>query len=109
MAGGSFVKPIYTASWPTGEFGAMGLEGAVKLGHRKELDAVEDPTERETLFNELLQKLYEQGKATESAATLEIDAVIDPIDTRKVILQALSAATNSYKQKPKRRNMVDTW
>ena len=109
MAGGSFVKPVYTASWPTGEFGAMGLEGSVKLGYRKELDAVEDPAEREALFNQLVQRLYELGKATESAAALEIDAVIDPIDTRKVILQALAAARNSYRSKPQRRNMIDTW
>lgn len=109
MAGGSFIKPVYTASWPTGEFGAMGLEGSVKLGYRKELDAVEDPAEREALFNQLVQRLYELGKATESAAALEIDAVIDPIDTRKVILQALSAVRNSYIGRPQRRNIVDTW
>ena len=109
MAGGSFVKPVYTAAWPTGEFGAMGLEGAVTLGYRKELDAVEDPAEREALFNKLLQRLYELGKATESAAALEIDAVIDPVNTRKVVLQALAAATNNYRNRPQRRNMVDTW
>ncbi len=109
MAGGSFVKPVYTASWPTGEFGAMGLEGAVTLGYRKELDAIEDPAEREALFNQLLQRLYELGKATESAAALEIDAVIDPVNTRKVVLQALAAARNQYRNRPRRRNMVDTW
>ncbi|MDX1694488.1 MAG: carboxyl transferase domain-containing protein, partial [Ketobacteraceae bacterium] len=109
MAGGSFVKPVYTAAWPTGEFGAMGLEGAVTLGYRKELDAVSDPAEREALFNRLLQRLYELGKATESAAALEIDAVIDPADTRKVIMQALNAATSLHRNKPRRRNMVDTW
>jgi acetyl-CoA carboxylase carboxyltransferase component len=109
MAGGSFVKPVYTAAWPTGEFGAMGLEGAVTLGYRKELDAVEDPAEREALFNQLLKRLYELGKATESAAALEIDAVIDPVDTRKVILKALAAAGNSHRRKAQRRNMVDTW
>ena len=46
MAGGSFHAPIFTVAWPTGEFGGMGLEGAVKLGYRKELAAIEDPAER---------------------------------------------------------------
>jgi acetyl-CoA carboxylase carboxyltransferase component len=92
LAGGSLGKPVYTAAWPTGEFGAMGLEGAVQLGYRKELEAVADPREREALFQDLLRKMYAQGKATESASFLEIDAVIDPADTRKCILRALLAA-----------------
>ncbi len=89
MTGGSFHAPVYAAAWPTGEFGGMGLEGAVRLGYRKELDAVEDPEEREALFRQLVARLYELGKATEAAAYLEIDAVIDPADTRAVILAAL--------------------
>ncbi len=92
MAGGSFVRPVYAASWPTGEFGGMGLEGAVRLGFRKELDAVAEPAERETLFQQLLARMYEVGKATEAAAHLEIDAVIDPADTREVVTRALEAA-----------------
>ncbi|MFV0277935.1 MAG: acyl-CoA carboxylase subunit beta [Parahaliea sp.] len=96
MAGGSFAAPVYAAAWPTGEFGGMGLEGAVRLGYRKELEAVEDPVEREALFNKLVTQLYELGKATEAASYLEIDAVIDPADTREVVLGALrSAGTGS--------------
>ncbi|HEY7775228.1 MAG TPA: carboxyl transferase domain-containing protein, partial [Kineobactrum sp.] len=82
MTGGSFVAPVYAAAWPTGEFGGMGLEGAVRLGYRKELEAVADPAEREALFEQLVADLYEAGKATEAASFLEIDAVIDPVDTR---------------------------
>ncbi len=92
MVGGSFVAPVYAAAWPTGEFGGMGLEGAVRLGFKKELEAVADDAEREALFEKLVGKLYEDGKATEAAAVLEIDAVIDPVDTRQVIIAALSAA-----------------
>ncbi len=92
MTGGSFMSPVYAATWPTGEFGGMGLEGAVRLGFRKELEAVEDPAEREQLFEQLVARMYEVGKATEAAAYLEIDAVIDPADTRDVILRALAAA-----------------
>jgi acetyl-CoA carboxylase carboxyltransferase component len=94
MTGGSFVNPVCAASWPTGEFGGMGLEGAVRLGFKKELDAVTDPAEREALFQQLLARMYELGKASEAAAYLEIDAVIDPADTRAVILRALAAAGN---------------
>ncbi|MFM1571703.1 MAG: carboxyl transferase domain-containing protein, partial [Porticoccaceae bacterium] len=93
MAGGSFHKPIYSAAWPSGEFGGMGLEGAVRLGFKKELAAVADNAEREALFTELVDKMYERGKATEAAAHLEIDAVIDPADTRNVIVKAFNSRT----------------
>jgi acetyl-CoA carboxylase carboxyltransferase component len=89
MAGGSFAKPLYSASWPTGEFGAMGLEGAVRLGYKKELSGVTDPEERQKLFESLLAEAYHKGQAIEAAAYLEIDAVIDPVTTRDVILQCL--------------------
>ena len=90
--GGSFREPVYTAAWPTGEFGGMGLEGAVRLGYRKELEAVEDPAERAAMFDKLVARMYEIGKATEAASHLEIDAVIDPVDTRSVVIRALNAA-----------------
>ncbi len=92
LTAGSFARPVYTAAWPMGEFGGMGLEGAVRLGFKKELAAEADPAAREALFQQLVGRLYEVGKATEAAAHLEIDAVIDPADTRAVILRALAAA-----------------
>ena len=92
MTGGSFAAPCYAASWPTGEFGGMGLEGAVRLGYRKELEAIADPAQRQALFEQLVGQLYDIGKATEAASHLEIDAVIDPNDTRKLIMLALGAA-----------------
>jgi acetyl-CoA carboxylase carboxyltransferase component len=89
MAGGSFKAPAFTISWPTGEFGGMGLEGAVKLGFRKELEAIEDLEARERMFQEMVGKLYERGKAVNMAAHFEIDAVIDPADSRRWILSAI--------------------
>jgi acetyl-CoA carboxylase carboxyltransferase component len=89
MAGGSFHHPRYSAAWPAGEFGAMGLEGAVRLGFKKELAAETDEVTKEVLFNQLVDSMYQKGKATEAAAHLEIDAVIDPADTRAVIVRAL--------------------
>jgi acetyl-CoA carboxylase carboxyltransferase component len=109
MAGGSFVTPVYAAAWPTGEFGGMGLEGAVRLGYKKELEAVEDRAERDDLFEKLVTKMYEAGKATEAAAHLEIDAVIDPADTRKVILSALASALRAESCHRRRRTFVDAW
>ena len=90
MAGGSFKAPAFTISWPTGEFGGMGLEGAVKLGFRKELAAIEDAEARETMFQQMVDKLYERGKAVNMAAHFEIDAVIDPVDSRRWILSAIA-------------------
>lgn len=92
MAGGGFDRPQYCCAWPTGEVGAMGLEGAVKLGYRDQLAAIEDPAEREREYQRLVAELYERGKALNAASLLEFDAVIDPATTRAEIDRALSAA-----------------
>ena len=105
MAAGSMQAPLATASWPSGEFGAMGLEGAVELGYRKELRAAPDGAEREELRARLLAEQYEKGKAINMAATLEIDAVIDPADTRRWLASALAAA----KPAPGRDRFIDPW
>ena len=89
MAGGSFKAPVFTISWPTGEFGGMGLEGAVKLGFRKELESVKDPAARETMFEQMVALAYERGKAINMAEHFELDAVIDPADTRRWIVTAI--------------------
>jgi len=89
MLAGSTAKPSYMLSWPQGEFGPMGLEGAIKLGFKKELSDVADDKARQALFDKLLAQQYQKGKAIEVATMLEIDAVIQPGDTRKVITAAL--------------------
>jgi acetyl/propionyl-CoA carboxylase alpha subunit/acetyl-CoA carboxylase carboxyltransferase component len=107
MMSGSTRAPLATAAWPTGEFGAMGLEGAVRLGFRKELAATADPAERARAFEERVAELYEHGKAVNAAAALEIDAVIDPARSREWIRAALEGW-----EKPDgepRRSFVDTW
>lgn len=87
MAGGSFHAPEFTVAWPTGEIGPMGLEGAVRLGFRKELDAVADPKERDALFTTLVGQAYQQGKALHAGTTFELDDVIDPAQSRAWIRQ----------------------
>lgn len=89
MLGGSTQNPHYMVSWPTGEFGAMGLEGAVKLGFKSELENLIDSEERQALFEKLLAQQYEKGKAIEVASVLELDAVIYASETRKTIVAAL--------------------
>ena len=82
MAGGGFKASVFTVTWPTGEFGGMGLEGAVKLGYRKELEAIEDPEDRQKAFESRVDLMYERGKAVNFATAFEIDDVIDPADSR---------------------------
>jgi len=106
MAGGSFHAPLFIAAWPTGEFGGMGLEGAVRLGYRKELEAETDPANQKALYDQLVAKLYAAGKATSMATALEIDAVIDPADTRRWILGGLDAAAGTTRPWEVR---VDSW
>ncbi|HLD65903.1 MAG TPA: carboxyl transferase domain-containing protein [Pseudomonas sp.] len=109
MAAGSFHSPLFTIAWPTGEFGAMGLEGAVRLGFAKELAALEDPLERQALFDKLVAKAYENGKGINMASYLEIDAVIDPQDSRNWLLRGLNATPRPAPRTGKKRPFVDTW
>jgi acetyl-CoA carboxylase carboxyltransferase component len=109
MAGGSFKAPIFTVAWPTGEFGGMGLEGAVKLGYRKELEAVTDPAARKALFEEMVARMYEHGKAVSYATYFELDDVIDPAESRRWIMTALRAAPPPPPRTGKKRPCVDTW
>jgi acetyl-CoA carboxylase carboxyltransferase component len=109
MAAGCFKSPLFTVSWPTGEFGGMGLEGAVRLGYRRELEAIEDDAERERVFNEMVERMYAHGKAINAASYFEIDDVIDPADSRRWIVQALDAAGPPPARSGKKRPCVDTW
>ncbi|MFX4285745.1 carboxyl transferase domain-containing protein [Janibacter sp. G349] len=105
MAAGGFHRPAATLAWPTGEVGGMGLEGAVRLGFRRELDAVVDPAERAELEAELLAQMYERGRAVNAAAVVELDDVIDPVETRRWIVTAMGSAVPEDVP----RRYVDTW
>ena len=108
MAAGSFHAPLFTIGWPSSEFGAMGLEGAVRLGFAKELAALEDPAEQQDLFDRLVGELYARGKGLSMASFLEIDAVIDPLETRNWLLRGLNSAPPESLQAGQ-RPFVDTW
>ena len=109
MAGGSFHAPVFVVGWPTSEFGGMGLEGAVKLGYRNELAAIDDPEERRRTFDEMVARMYEIGKGVSMAEAFEIDDVIDPVDTRRWITTALLAAPPPAPRTGKKRPNIDTW
>ena len=107
MTGGTFPASFFTIAWPTGEFGGMGLEGAVRLGYRKELEAETDPAAQKALFDQLVAKSYERGKAVNVAQVLEIDAVIDPVESRAWIVRGLKS--RAPREAGGRRRFIDTW
>ncbi|MBC5765099.1 carboxyl transferase domain-containing protein [Ramlibacter albus] len=105
MVAGGFHSPEFMVAWPSGEFGGMGLEGAVRLGYRKELEAVPEGAQRDALFEKLVAQKYEEGQAMNMAATLEIDAVIDPAKTREWLVRGLQSAKVREHTGPS----IDTW
>jgi acetyl-CoA carboxylase carboxyltransferase component len=110
MAGGGFKAPLFTVAWPTSEFGAMGLEGAVRLGMRRELEAIEDEQERERVFQDTVAAAYERGRGINMAAYGEIDDVIDPADSRRWIATLFEPAGGDWRTRPgKKRPNIDAW
>jgi acetyl-CoA carboxylase carboxyltransferase component len=110
MAGGGFKAPLFTVAWPTSEFGAMGLEGAVRLGMRRELEAITDERERERVFEQTVAAAYERGRGLNMAAYGEIDDVIDPADSRRWIATLFDEHSGQWWRRPgKRRPNLDAW
>ena len=109
MAGGSFKAPLFCVAWPTGELGGMGLEGAVRLGYRRELEAIGDPAERDRTFAEMVERMYEHGQAVNAASHFEIDDVIDPADSRRWISRLMITTSTSSPRPGKKRPNIDTW
>ncbi|MHB1127883.1 MAG: carboxyl transferase domain-containing protein [Bacillota bacterium] len=107
MSAGSFHDSFFTTAWPSAEFGGMGLEGAVKHAYKKELEAIEDPVEREAIYKKYVAQSYEVGKAINMAAYLEIDSVIDPADTRRWLLRGLKSVPAAPRNEQGR--FIDTW
>ncbi len=109
MAGGSYKVPMATVSWPTGEFGGMGLEGSVKLGYRNELAAIEDPEERKQLYEEMVAAAYERGKAINQASSFGVDDAIDPADSRRWVAGLLKSVKPPPPREGKKRAFIDAW
>jgi acetyl-CoA carboxylase carboxyltransferase component len=110
MAGAGFKAPLFTVAWPTSEFGGMGLEGAVRLGMRRELEAIEDEDKRERLYEQMVAAAYERGQGVNMAAYGEIDDVIDPADSRRWIATLFDEHTGRWwRGEGKKRPFVDAW
>jgi acetyl-CoA carboxylase carboxyltransferase component len=110
MAAGGFKSPLFVVGWPTSEFGAMGLEGAVRLGMRRELEAIDDPVARHEAYEQMVAAAYDRGRGISVASYFEIDDVIDPADTRRWIATMFDDAAPPWWQTPgKRRPHVETW
>jgi acetyl-CoA carboxylase carboxyltransferase component len=107
MAGGSTHEPLLTVGWPTAELGAMGLEGAVKLGFRRELEAIEDVAERAERLEAMVAYAHEHAKALNAATLFELDDVIDPAETRHLVAATFAAA--KVARRDTRPRFVDTW
>lgn len=105
MAGGGFKAPLFTVAWPSGEFGPMGIEGAVHLAHRREMAAIEDPVERQKYFDDEVAEMYERGSALSVAEQFEFDDVIDPMDSRRWITTLLTGGRSNERRRPN----IDTW
>jgi acetyl-CoA carboxylase carboxyltransferase component len=109
MTGGSYQGSMFGVSWPTGEFGGMGLEGSVKLGYRNELAAIEDPVARKAKFDEMVAAAYARGKALSQALGPALDDVIDPADTRKWLVAGLKALPPVPPRADKKLRWIDSW
>ncbi|RLT93807.1 acetyl-CoA carboxylase family protein [Ketobacter sp.] len=105
-AGGHFKRPFFTIAWPSGELGGMGLEGGVRLAYKKELEAITDPEARQAFFEERVASRYRKGKASYLASYFELDAVIDPADSRQWLVRGLDATAPCRKNSGR---FIDAW
>ena len=109
MTGGNYRQPQFTVSWPTGEFGGMGLEGSVKLGYRDELASIADPEERLEKYEAMVARAYERGKALNTGMNFGFDDTIDPAESRAWIAGTLKAAKSPPVRSGKKRPFIDAW
>ena len=109
MCGGSAMQGFFTVAWPTAEFAGMNLEGAVKLGYRSELMAIQDPDKRAEDFNRRVEQAYDAAKAVNAATGGGLDDVIDPMETRSWISESLKRLPPVPERTEKKYPYIDTW
>ena len=110
MCGGSSLEPFFTVAWPTAEFADMTIDGRVRMSYGNELDAIEDPEERQAVYDRLVSAHVDRARAVNSGGTnYGIDDVIDPADTRAWIAQGLRSVPAVAPRTEKKRPNIDTW
>ncbi len=109
MCGGSSMAPVFSVAWPTAEFAGMNIEGAVKLGYRNDLAALETAEERKELFDKMTTLAYERARAVNGAQFFGVDDVIDPAESRDWVVAGLRSLPPAEPRTEKRRPYIDTW
>ena len=84
------LSPAILLAWPTAEYGGMSLEGAASIIYRKELDAIGDAERRAAAHRERTDELKRYNTALEVAGRFGYDDVVDPADTRSILLNTLA-------------------
>ena len=109
MCGASTLVGFFTVAWPTAEFAGMNIEGAVKLGHRKEIAGLKNADERKAEFDRRVAKAYDDARAINAATGGGIDDVIDPAETRTWIANSLRRLPPTPAREGKKYSYIDTW
>jgi len=109
MLGAGALVGFFSVAWPTAEFAGMNIEGAVKLGYRKELMAIEDPEARRLEFERRTAIAYDAAKAVNAVAGGGIDDVIDPADTRSWLANGLRRLPPVPVRTGKKYPYIDPW
>ena len=109
MCGAGTLVGFFAIAWPTAEFAGMNIEGAVKLGYRKELMAIENPEARLAEFQRRTSEAYDSAKAVNAAQGGGIDDVIDPAETRSWIAAGLKSLPPVPVRTGKKYPYIDPW
>ena len=96
----------YLVAWPTAEIAVMGPDGAVNIIHRRQLEAIEDDTERAAKRLELAEEIRANIDPYVAAGYAKVDDVIDPADTRAAIARGLVISAAKQVDRPWRKHGV---
>lgn len=97
------LEPAILLAWPTAEYGGMAADGAVNIIHRDELEAIADAKARDERRAELSAAIRRSNTAIETAARYYYDDVIDPADTRKILLRTIETLPKPPRREARKR------
>jgi propionyl-CoA carboxylase beta chain len=92
-------------AWPTAEIAVMGPEGAVDIVYKRELDAAPNPQDRQELRQKKIEEFRDRFASPYVAADRGfVDAIIQPRETRKKLIQALAMLENKRDKNPPKKH-----